>query len=241
MHNDQQREIIRWLKDDWRCQAFHEMAHYLNCEAIPGDILEFGVAGGRGLSMLAYWHHQVLSYWGYTEEEATQRQFIGFDSFLGLPELSEAHPRMSAGVFSHNENPQHPLIMENSPHTPEVVHELFQRLGYRKPLIIEGFFNETLNAAIPEHTTKAALVHIDCDLYESTKEALFAVEPILEDGAIIAFDDWFCYRGNSEKGEARAFAEFLNTFPYWQAISYKKYSVLCQAFILVKKGASSND
>jgi len=234
-NSDHKDDIVRWLRDDWRSQAIHEMLHYLNCEAICGDVLEFGVAGGRGLCLLAYWHNQVLTYWGWHSEAAIQRQFVGFDSFQGLPDTCDHHPRMKTGVFAFNEDQTHPLILPGSPHTPEIIYELFRRMGFVIPTIIEGDFDDTLDTAIPLNSNKAALVHIDCDYYESTLKALFAIEPILQDGAIIAFDDWFCFKANPHRGEARAMAEFLKVFPHWQAVSYKQYSVYCHAFIMVKQ------
>ena len=79
---------------------------------------------------------------------------------------------------------------------------------------------------------RAALVHIDSDLYPSAREVLFGIEPILQDGTMLCFDDWFMYRGDPGKGEARAFREFLAERPRWQAIPYQTYSVFCRSFLL---------
>jgi len=64
---------------------------------------------------------------------------------------------------------------------------------------------------------------------------LEGVAPILANGALVLFDDWFMYRGDPKEGEARALAEFLERHPEWQAIHYQAYSVFCNSFILRKR------
>ena len=78
-------------------------------------------------------------------------------------------------------------------------------------------------------------MHLDCDLYESTREALEYASPALQDGAMLMFDDWFHYRANPHKGQARAFSEFLAAHPEWIATSYRTYATFCHAFILSRR------
>jgi len=56
-----------------------------------------------------------------------------------------------------------------------------------------------------------------------------------ERASILLFDDWFHYRGNPRKGESRAFTEFLDAHPEWQAAHYRSYGTFCNAFILTRK------
>jgi hypothetical protein len=95
-----------------------------------------------------------------------------------------------------------------------------------------GPFAETIGRVVPATYPAIALVHFDCDLYESTRDALALTAPALQDGAMLMFDDWFHYRGNPHKGQARAFAEFLDQHPQWVSVPYRSYSTFCQAFIL---------
>ena len=103
--------------------------------------------------------------------------------------------------------------------------------------LIEGFYNESL---YEESTieilgdTKAALVHIDCDLYSSAIPCLDFIAPRLVDGAILMFDDWFCYRGREDKGVRRAFNEWSNKVEY-SFTEYSKYSWSGIMFICSKK------
>jgi len=64
---------------------------------------------------------------------------------------------------------------------------------------------------------------------------LFGIEPALQDGAMVLFDDWFHYKGDPNKGEARALREFLSAHPRWEAVQYRSYGVFCNAFILRRR------
>ena len=57
-----------------------------------------------------------------------------------------------------------------------------------------------------------AFVHIDCDLYESTRDALDAVACHLVPGSVVAFDEFMGYPGWSEHGEARAWWEVVEQY-----------------------------
>ena len=104
--------------------------------------------------------------------------------------------------------------------------------GYEPPILEVGLFADTIPKTIPEKYNKAALIHIDSDLYESCKTVLAHIEPLIQDGTVIMFDEWFAFKGNPNKGEARAFREFLEVNPHIQAIPYKQYSISSNAFIL---------
>ena len=119
--------------------------------------------------------------------------------------------------------------------TPEVTRDLFAACGLPPPALHIGAFSETVSRAVPAEVAAVALVHVDCDLYESTRDVLSALAPALQDGAMVMFDDWFHYRGNPGKGQARAFGEFLAAHPEWIASPYRSYATFCQAFILSRQ------
>ena len=51
-------------------------------------------------------------------------------------------------------------------------------------------------------------MHIDCDLYSSTRTVLSLLEPRIVPGTIIVFDEYLNYPG-WQAHEKRAFAEFV--------------------------------
>jgi hypothetical protein len=113
--------------------------------------------------------------------------FHGFDSFEGLPESWTLGAR--TGSFS---------------------------LGGRLPavrdnvVLVKGFFEHTLEKFVAEGgKTAVAFMHVDCDLYSATKTVLERLAPLLVEGTVIVFDEYFNYSG-WQQGEFKAFAEFIN-------------------------------
>jgi hypothetical protein len=209
----------RWL-------TFCRAVEYINYEAVAGDIVEFGVFTGISLMLLARAH----SY----DPRGMGRRVAGFDSFRGLPGSDEPHARWQPGDCASNHS-WHPLLNIGDPVTPDVTRRLFEVCGFPAPMLHVGSFSETLPAAFPAVHSTVALAHFDCDLYESTRDALTALAPVLQDGAMLLFDDWFHYRGHPGKGEARAFSEFLSAHPDWGAVQYQQYSTFCNSFILHRR------
>jgi Macrocin-O-methyltransferase (TylF) len=112
--------------------------------------------------------------------------FHGFDSFEGLPESWTVGAR--TGSFS---------------------------IGGRLPavrsnvVLVKGFFEQTLEQFVPACGKKVvAFMHIDCDLYSATKTVLDRLAPLLVEGTVIVFDEYFNYPG-WQQGEFKAFAEFI--------------------------------
>lgn len=217
---DVMTEIIR---RDRRWEAFVSAIDYVNYEAVPGDVLEFGVFTGISLALLAKAHS--------FDEKGMERRFAGFDSFQGLPPAAEEHARWRPGDCALNHS-WHPLLPVGGQVTPQVVRDLFEACELPPAEIEAGWYDQTIPATIPSKYSKAALLHIDCDLYESAKLVLEGVGPILQDGCLLLFDDWFHYKGHPGKGEARAFHEFLAEHPEWGAQPYKTYGVFCNSFVL---------
>lgn len=196
---------------------------YIDYEKIPGDVVEFGVFTGLSLAQFAQGH--------LFDPKGMERRFVGFDSFDGLPASADAHARWKPSDCAVNHG-WHPLLPIGARVTPEATRDLFALCSLPPPVLHIGAFSETVPRAVPAEVPAIALVHVDCDLYESTRDALAAMAPALQDGAMVMFDDWFHYRGNPLKGQARAFGEFLAAHPDWTASPYRSYATFCQAFVL---------
>jgi len=209
-----------------RFDAFTAAVEYANFEGVPGDVLEFGVFTGASLALVA----KACSF----DPKGMVRRIAGFDSFAGLPGSAEVHARWQPGDCATNHS-WHPLLPHGAPVTPQVTLDLFAACGLPAPELEVGPFEQTLPRTVPAKYAQVALVHVDCDLYESTREVLTALAPVLSDGAVLLFDDWFHYKGNPGKGEARAFAEFLAAHPEWGAAQYRAYATFCNSFILYRR------
>ncbi len=133
-----------------------------------GLVLEFGVASGQTLTVIA-------NYW--------QKTVFGFDSFEGLPE--QWRPGFPAGTFA-----------QNPPNVPENAN------------LVRGWFNQSLPEFSHTHPDDIAFLHIDCDLYSSTRTIFEILGPRIKPGAIIVFDEYWNYPG-WRLHEFKAFHEFL--------------------------------
>jgi predicted O-methyltransferase YrrM len=109
----------------------------------------------------------------------------GFDSFEGLPE----------DWTGYNQAASHFDLQGIVPKVAANVR------------IHKGWFNESLPEFLKEHPGPVAFIHIDCDIYSSTRDALFLLAPRIQPGTIIAFDDYHNYPFWREH-EHRALVEF---------------------------------
>jgi hypothetical protein len=112
---------------------------------------------------------------------------FGFDSFEGLPE--DWIPGWDKGKFHLNG------FMPSVP--PHVT-------------LIKGWFNETVPDFIKQQNKKVSFVHMDADLYSSTKCVLDALKDYFDTDCVLVFDELLNYPGfDSDKGELKALYEFI--------------------------------
>jgi hypothetical protein len=113
------------------------------------------------------------------------RPIHGFDSFEGLPSDWSGYV-MGKGYFSTD---------GRLPSVPKDVK------------LYPGWFDTSLPRWLAEHPGPVAFLHIDCDLYESTKTIFDLLAPRLVAGSVILFDEYFGYP-NWQAHEFRAFHEY---------------------------------
>ncbi len=114
------------------------------------------------------------------------KTLFGFDSFEGLPETWRGnYPK---GTFATQGLPP---VRENV-------------------TLIPGWFDDTLASFLALHPDHALLLHLDADLYSSTKTVLELLRPRIVPGTILVFDEFFNYPGWKE-GESKAFFEFIGS------------------------------
>ncbi len=116
--------------------------------------------------------------------QVPHRSVFGFDSFEGLPEYWR--PAFEPGAFS--TGGCLPRVQPNV-------------------TLFKGWFATTLPRFAVEHSGPVAFLHIDCDLYSSTKCILEHLGSRLVPGSVVVFDEFFNYPG-WEEHEFRAFSEF---------------------------------
>jgi hypothetical protein len=156
----------------------------LDCRLLyNGQILEFGTATGRTLNQFAYWlpYHTI----------------VGFDSWQGLPEPFNDLP---SGHFAQ----ALPKVLSNT--------KLVQGWFGKRPQEDQSTVNEyTAEKFARENTAPLALLHLDADLYSSTKTVLTAFANHIQSGTIILFNEYWNHPTWS-KHEYRAWQEHVKTY-----------------------------
>lgn len=180
---------------------------------VAGDYFEFGLWRGK---TFVYAHKMKRRY------GLPQLTLRGFDSFEGLPE----HERSKDGVWSPGQ------FACSEPEFRTIV----RRAGFRDEefILVKGFYGESLNTELDARMTdvKAAIVYIDCDLYESTVPVLRFIAKYVVNGSIVCFDDYYNNCGDPGQGEQRALGEFLQQNPAITFIPYFDFSPLGKSFIV---------
>lgn len=129
----------------------------------------------------------------------TSLTVYGFDAFKGLPE--RWRDGFGKGTFKRGDLP---MVRANV-------------------VLIKGWFNETLPNFLKDNDRPVSFIHIDCDLYSSTKTVFDCLSQRIHPGCVIVFDEYFNYPG-WEEGEYKAFNEFIeSTGAKYEYIGYNRF------------------
>lgn len=108
----------------------------------------------------------------------------GFDSFEGIPE--DWKPGEPRGSYSTG---------GRMPQVPGHV------------TLHRGWFQDTLPGFVASQQEKLRFMHVDCDLYSSTRTVLEGLRPLLQVGTVLLFDEYLGFE-DYEQHEFRAWHEF---------------------------------
>ncbi len=189
--NDNARFVAMRRERFSSCPEFPDRSSlYRHVAAIadePIDYFEFGV-----------WQGASTKEWASLNSHPTSR-FFGFDTFEGLPEDWEYHPK---GTFSTKGEPP--------------------KLDDPRTKFIKGLFQDTLrdflNYTQPAHRL---IVNVDCDLYSASLFVLGTLDRFFKPGTIIIFDDFY-----SMGEEFKAFYDYNRSFGrVWNAVGRMPHCV----------------
>lgn len=199
---------------------------YTSATQLAGDYYEFGVYRGASLasSWLACRHARRLSgradlpfqqVGGVAHYLAERPTFYGFDTFAGMPDNHEGQASLAAGTYCA------PM---------ELATARCRAVGLEAPALrlVKGLFADNGGAV---GTRPAAVVHLDCDLYASSRDALQLIQPRLVQGTVLLCDDHDLFQADNTKGQRRALREFSEatgiTFETWFAYGAASRAFLC--------------
>lgn len=167
--------------------------------AVEGDFIETGVArGGASILMMS-----VL------DDAGSRKRHFACDSFLGLPKgmPQDLGTYNNCSVSTRSETGAHSCGIrgqrtnatlkkfegqfKNSKREFELtVRE--SKVNRSRLVTVSGWFNETLP---PKGLRHIAFLRLDGDLYQSTRDALVALYPLVSTGGAIYVDDYGSYGG----------------------------------------------
>lgn len=190
---------------------------YIYDEKVEGSYFEFGVA--RGMTFISAYH---LS----RKQNFFVDRFYALDSFEGLPKpkgpdkelerFKEGAESWSLKTFKDN------LKKKN--------------VDNNRVKIYKGWFKDTWTKDVVYDLKKEgeniAIAWIDCDMYQSTKDVLDNIRPLLQQGSVLIFDDWFCYKGDPTKGEQRAIKEFLEENKDISLTPFYRFGIVGNSFVV---------
>lgn len=121
-------------------------------------------------------------------------EVFGFDSWEGLPSKWETGATDKIHDRGHFACP----MPKDLPH---------------KTYLVPGWFKDTIPEWKQKHNDRIAFIHIDCDLYESTKDIFNGLNDRISKGTILLFDEIIDFAGdwykNWREGEWKALNEWL--------------------------------
>jgi O-methyltransferase len=185
-----------------------------NGKDLPLTYFEFGCHSGRTFSA-------AINAAKYLKMHNCE--FFAFDSFQGLPQTNEAVDGIfKTGEFSTSREDFIKIIKQKTKFNENDIN------------IIEGFYETSLTGDLQSKMPKIGMLHIDVDLYSSTKDILKFAKPLLVNGSLVLFDDWYCFKPSIKNsyGEQKAVNEFLDINKNIKLLPWKAYSTFGQSFFV---------
>lgn len=227
-----------YLKE--RAKALFLSIQYVIDSMVEGDVAEFGVLQGDSAIVLAT---SIRFFEDYSsiknrllKNEFPKKYLHLYDSFEGYPELENdvdlnSHERETGLYFKGGHGPadKNKQIFANSA-------SLNSRecLGEDRVKVHIGYFSD-LEHTENESPQKLSLVHFDCDMYQSTYDALDYIfeNNLMSDGSVLMFDGWALSKSSNKFGMRRAWREINEKYEI-DSEDRGEFAVMCQKFIIHK-------
>ncbi len=199
-HSLYRRIFIHSFMDEFvKLSALDEAIGISVNNQVEGDYMEFGVYRGDSF-VRAYKNYEYISYSIGMNSIFDNMSFIAFDSFEGLPDTKDenAPAQYFKGAYSASQNQFFSNLKKNG-------------VDLNKVKAVKGFYDKSLTEETKKKygLSKVSVAYFDVDLYESTKQALDFITPMLQNGSVLVFDDWYRHKCLPDHGVQRACNEWL--------------------------------
>jgi O-methyltransferase len=211
-----------WVENNQRFRQKQKFDFYRNAmdfiieNDVAGSYFEFGVHRARTFTMVMGLDDFYSSNKGSTGGQLVPKigggymdSYLAFDSFEGFPEGTniETHPQYTPGAVATSEA-EFLRLVKTYGQSPDRVK------------LITGFYDKSLTAELASElaskNTKASLITVDCNLYESYKAVFAWIEQFMQKGTVLYLDDFNTHRAQPDQGPRRAWNEFrkVSRFDY---------------------------
>lgn len=203
-----------WVENNQRFRQSQRFEFYRNAidfligNHVIGSYFEFGCHRARTFTMVMSLDAFYASNMGPTAGGLHPKSgggymdnYFAFDSFEGFPEDVNVldHPQYTPGAAS-TASTEFVRLLNNYGQSTERVR------------LIEGFYENSLTSDLSQkflqENTKASLITVDCNLYESYKSVFSWVDPFLQPGTVLYLDDYNSERAQPTQGPKRAWSEY---------------------------------
>ena len=213
-----------------RIGVFHKLWGHVFSNHLYGDYVEFGVYKGDSMHT-SITQFKLFQKWLQNEKnsnEAWRKKiasqsplnneivFHGLDTFSGMPDNSENNFSFSKGTFKSDF---------------KTVEKKIKKIS-NNFILYKGLFSdnsESLKKNLGEK--KIVIANLDCDIYQSTTDALNIIDEHLQIGSIIMFDDFNAFNSNDKKGQRKAFNEYKQ-ISNWKFESHINYMYSGKCFLI---------
>ena len=178
--------------------AIHNLSYLLQTKNVKGDILELGTYQGKSTIILAKFLKQLNS----------KKIIYTCDTFEGIPyEDKYSMMKNAKGMYANT--------------SIETVKQNFRRFGVLDQIIcLPGEFENTLEKELSDK--KFSFIFVDCDIYDSSVTGINFGYSRLNEGGIMAFDNYDYDEKKSDWGITKAVNDFcknenvelINAFKY---------------------------
>jgi len=156
-----------------RLRGLYEAVQWIVTSQVPGALVECGTARGGSAALM-----------GLTLRQLSEDRVLWlFDTFEGLPPPTKEDPDWNIAK----------AYTGRCRGTKQEVISLFDRLDILKETkFVQGLLEETLSSC---EIGPIALLHIDCDWYDSVKACLDHLYDCVSSGGVIQIDDYGHWAG----------------------------------------------
>jgi len=216
--------VVNFYSQEEIFRALISGVQYVYGMDVKGDIAEFGTMTGRTAVAIAV--AQKMQFSKFQNDIRGGKRVWFLDSFEGLPKATASadleSPHVKTNIWG--SGTCQGLSEE------QFTNLILQILPKEQFEVIKGWYSESVKQL---NDAKFSMLHIDCDLYSSTMDAL---EPLfmgknISPGAILFFDDWNCNFASKEFGERKAWDELVEKYKV-KFSDEGSYSIACRKFII---------